>query len=272
LKLLGKTLLFILLTLLTQIGGLVYILAHINYSFLHKFSNRFLRSGLKLGVFLAFYTLATFVLVPRIAPQFGRVPLPVRETSSLQPLTFLSPFLNRHYVRPELKETALLAARKMSENFPGSRLNYLDASFPFLNGFPLIPHLSHNDGKKLDLAFFYTDSQSGEPTNHHPSRIGYGVCEDPLPGEENTSEFCAQQGYWQHSFLTAVVPQKGKSRFRFDGQRTASLVRSLASSEAIGKIFIEPHLKARLGLTGDKIRFHGCQAVRHNDHIHVQLK
>ena len=30
--------------------------------------------------------------------------------------------------------------------------------------------------------------------------------------------------------------------------------------------------KTRLLLTSDKIRFHGCQAVRHDDHIHVQLK
>ncbi|MFT5619364.1 MAG: hypothetical protein ACI85I_002607, partial [Arenicella sp.] len=41
---------------------------------------------------------------------------------------------------------------------------------------------------------------------------------------------------------------------------------------AYGKVFIEPHLKTRLGLENySKIRFHGCQAVRHDDHIHVQL-
>jgi hypothetical protein len=27
-----------------------------------------------------------------------------------------------------------------------------------------------------------------------------------------------------------------------------------------------------LGLTNNKIRFHGCHAVRHDDHLHVQLK
>jgi hypothetical protein len=32
-------------------------------------------------------------------------------------------------------------------------------------------------------------------------------------------------------------------------------------------------LKARWNLTQyDKIRFHGCQAVRHDDHIHTQVK
>ena len=175
-------------------------------------------------------------------------------------------------MRPELKQAAQKVANQMNEKFPGTTVNYLDANFPFLDRFPLIPHLSHNDGKKLDLAFFYEDSQTGNDTNKAPSWIGYGVCEDPLPGEENTAKFCGQQGYWQYSFLTAVVPQSNKGDFTFDAQRTRALVNLLASSEEIGKIFIEPHLKQRLGLKSDKIRFHGCQAVRHDDHIHMQLK
>ncbi len=36
---------------------------------------------------------------------------------------------------------------------------------------------------------------------------------------------------------------------------------------------IEPYLKKSLGLgTESKIRFQGCQAVRHDDHIHLELK
>jgi hypothetical protein len=54
--------------------------------------------------------------------------------------------------------------------------------------------------------------------------------------------------------------------------RTKALVNMFVSEYEIGKIFIEPHLKTRLKLTSDKIRFHGCQAVRHDDHIHVQLR
>lgn len=265
--------LFTFLTLLTQIGGLVYLFAHFTFPALNKtLSSRRSRGAAKLSVFLIIYTLATFVLVPIIAKPFGRVPLPVNEQGSLKPLTFLTSFLNRHYVRPELRQIAREAALRMNEKFPGTTLNYLDASFPFLNGFPLIPHLSHNDGKKLDLAFFYTDSQTGTNTNESPSFIGYGVCEDPLPAEVNTAEVCTQKGYWQYNFLTAVVPQSNKGDFTFDGQRTGALVNLLASSEGIGKIFIEPHLKQRLRLKSAKIRFHGCQAVRHDDHIHLQLK
>lgn len=271
-KLLGKTILFLLLTLLTQIGGLIYLLAHAAYPFLNKFGNRFVRGGLKLGVFLVLYSLSTFILVPRIAPEFGRVPLPITTKGNLKPLSILTPLLNRHYVRPELKQTAQEAAIQMQEKFPGTTVNYLDANFPFLNSFPLIPHLSHNDGKKLDLAFLYDESRTGIDTNEAPSFIGYGVCEDPLKGEENTAQLCAKKGYWQYNLLTAVVPQKNKNNFTFDAQRTGALVNFLAASEEIGKIFIEPHLKKRIGLKSDKIRFHGCQAVRHDDHIHVQLK
>lgn len=56
-------------------------------------------------------------------------------------------FLNRHYVRPELKKTAKETALRMNEKFPGTTVRYLDANFPFLNNFPLLPHLSHHDGK-----------------------------------------------------------------------------------------------------------------------------
>ena len=68
------------------------------------------------------------------------------------------------------------------------------------------------------------------------------------------------------------MPQGNKKNFTFDSTVTKELVNYFASKPVIGKIFIEPHLKTRLGLTSDKIRFHGCQAVRHDDHIHVQLK
>jgi hypothetical protein len=160
----------------------------------------------------------------------------------------------------------------MNDKFPGTITNYLDANFPFIDKFPLIPHLSHNDGKKLDLSFCYRDTKTGKPTNECPSIIGYGICEEPQPNEKNTAEFCNNKGYWQYSFLTKVISQKNKQHFTFDSEKTSVLVNLFASQLNIGKIFIEPHLKTRLHLNSDKIRFHGCQAVRHDDHIHVQLK
>lgn len=160
----------------------------------------------------------------------------------------------------------------MRNKFPGTTINYLDANFPFINNFPLLPHLSHNDGKKLDLSFQYNDKGTGQIADDVPSFIGYGICEEPKRGEENKPEDCNKKGYWQYSLLRHYVPQANKDQFMFDNKRTRELLHTLASHNGVGKIFVEPHLKARLGLSNSKIRFHGCQAVRHDDHIHVQLK
>jgi hypothetical protein len=37
-------------------------------------------------------------------------------------------------------------------------------------------------------------------------------------------------------------------------------------------VFVEPYLAARLGVTAPAIRFQGCRAARHDDHIHFQVK
>jgi hypothetical protein len=263
---------FIFLTLLTQVGGLVYLLAFLTHKIIHKnFKNRIIAAFLKLFSFALLYVITTFAIVPPAARLLGRVQLPLSETHHLKPLTFLTCLLNRNYVRPQLKDAAFKIAEEMNNAYPGTPVNYLDANFPFINKFPLIPHWSHNDGKKLDLAFCYLDVKTGKASNESPSVIGYGVCEEPRPGEVNTADLCAEKGYWQYSFLRKIVPQNRKEDFIFDSIRTAKLVQCFAAEESIGKIFIEPHLKARLKLTTDKIRFHGCHAVRHDDHLHVQL-
>jgi len=272
-KIILKTFVFIFLTFLTQIGGLVYLLSLLIFKQIDKkINNKASRVFSKLILFFALYSIATFVIVPIIAKPFGRVQLPVMEKNHLKPLSFFTCFLNRNYVRSELRNSALEVAIKMNNKFPGTTLNYLDANFPFINGFPLVPHLSHNDGKKLDFAFFYIDKRTGMQTNKTPSAIGYGVSEVPRVNENNTAEICAQKGYWQYSLLMKIVPQSNKQNFTFDSTRTKELVNLFIEQPAIGKIFIEPHLKARLKLSSDKIRFHGCQAVRHDDHVHVQLK
>lgn len=49
-------------------------------------------------------------------------------------------------------------SREMAHTFPGTVTLYLDANFPFFDGFPLLPHLSHVDGRKRDIAYYYADS------------------------------------------------------------------------------------------------------------------
>ncbi len=229
-----------------------------------------MRLLVKTTLFMFLYLGATFTVIPFAAKLTGRVRLPLNRAHNLQPLNRLTCLLNRNYVRPELRELTYRVADGMHVKNPDFTLLYLDGNFPFFNRFPLIPHLSHNDGKKLDLAFCYWNK---EHQTGSPSFIGYGVSEDPGAGEENKAAFCKSCGYWQYGLLNKVISQKHKSEYVFDAGCTAQIVALFAQNEQIGKIFIEPHLKTRLGLSSyTKIRFQGCHSVRHDDHIHVQLK
>lgn len=58
----------------------------------------------------------------------------------------------------------------------------------------------------------------------------------------------------------------------FSTKGTQKLIESILDNKNLGKIFIEPHLKNRMKLGDKRIRYHGCRAVRHDDHIHIQLK
>jgi hypothetical protein len=49
-------------------------------------------------------------------------------------------------------------------------------------------------------------------------------------------------------------------------------MQTLLAEPAVQKILIEPHLKERLRLQSSKVRFQGCHAARHDDHVHVQIQ
>jgi hypothetical protein len=273
LKVIYRSLLFCFLTVLTQTGGIAYLFSFLLHRKIDKvLTKRIAKVGVKLAAFLVIHLTSVLTIVPLLAKLSGRAPLPLTETRGLQPLTIWTCLLNRHYVVTELREAAFSVSAAMQKKHPGTVVNYLDENFPFFNGFPLILHLSHNDGRKLDLAFCYTDRETGEPADDAPSLIGYGICEEPRQGEANKPRECAGKGRWQYSFLEKLVPQGGKDDYVFDTERTKHLVELFASDPSIEKIFIEPHLRSRLNLTSSKTRFHGCHAVRHDDHIHVQLK
>jgi hypothetical protein len=158
----------------------------------------------------------------------------------------------------------------MNKVYPGIKLVYLDANFPFFGGFPLLPHLSHHDGKKIDIAFIYND-QTGKVSNLKPSNSGYGVFENPRNGEINQTEICKSSAYWQYDYPKYLTFGKINNDIRFNPKATKQLIQFIIENSRVQKIFIEPHLKTRLQLTSSKIRFQGCGAVRHDDHIHVQI-
>jgi hypothetical protein len=96
-----RTLIFIILTILTQVGGVIYLLSLLTHSSIdRKTGRKIFRIGLKFGSFLALYLLSAFLIVPVLARPFGRVALPIIKSGHLQPLNVLTCLLNRHYVRP----------------------------------------------------------------------------------------------------------------------------------------------------------------------------
>jgi|SRR5690606_27610 len=257
-----------LLTILTQTGGIIYIVALLINP---KFSKRVNSKISLLLRFLVLYSFVSFIITPPLAKVFGRVALPVFSNNNVKPLNIMTYLLNRNYVTPQLKKSIESVSEKMNREYPNTVICYLDANFPFYNGYPLLPHLSHNDGKKLDLAFLYKDNTGKEVNKTAPSFIGYGVYEKPKEGESNTSQTCTEKGYWHYSILHKIVPQRNAGKFTFDEKRNRALINIIAKETATDKIFIEPHLKARMGITSNKIKFHGCHSIRHDDHIHFEI-
>jgi len=252
------------LTIVTQIGGIIYLISIL----LIKKSAK--RKRLKLvGIFGILYLITTFLIVPYLAPVFGREK--IKETDSLKAHSFFYKLANRNYVRPELNKTIGKIATEFEKQNSGIKLIYLDANFPFMDKFPLLPHLSHNDGKKIDISLIYENS-SGQLTNKKPSISGYGVFEMPTNKEYDQTSVCKENGNWQYDFPKYLTLGTINKEIEFSESGTRKLAKLILKQKNIEKLFIEPHLKKRLNLLNGKVRFHGCQAVRHDDHIHFQLK
>ncbi|EJT05198.1 hypothetical protein [Rhizobium sp. CCGE 510] len=262
-------LIVLLLTLLTQIGGVAYLIA---LAASRAWGIR--RMLAKLAIFLLFYAGATFA-AGLTAPMLGRVPLSCI-SSITDRLVVRSPIyclLNRNYVTPDLRDLAKALAAHMDEEFPGTVTVALDANFPFVNGFPLLPHLSHADGKKLDFAYYYKDADGALLNGVTRSPIGYFAFEEPAPGDELP---CKGRNDWLTTRWNFDALQPLFPAYRIDEQRTSAAVAWLTSEGVarfgLQKIFIEPHLKNALGISDSHVRFQGCRAARHDDHIHIQVE
>ena len=245
------------LTVITQIGGVVYLI------FLG------LKNRLKVNALLLFFTLYFFislVIIPIIAPFYGREK--VSNKFNIKSSNYITIILNRNYVKPKLNSLLNKTAKNLE--LKNIKVRYLDANFPFFDGFPLLPHLSHNDGKKIDLSFIY-QSKDGKISSKQKSVSGYGIFEPPNKTEINQINICLNKGFWQYEFSKYLTFGKINNDLIFSKTHTKVLIQTLLKQSETKKIFIEPHLKQRLKLINNKIRYHGCQAVRHDDHIHLQI-
>lgn len=275
LNIIGVILLFIFLTLLTQIGGIVYLICLPIFKYFKPRINRPIwHILLNTSIFCILYAFTTFIIVPPLAESYGRVQMPFdEENPHLRQWNRWTVILNRNYVVPQLRTVTEGVARRLAAADTSIVVTYLDCNFPFWDGFPLEPHLSHNDGRKIDLSFFYLDAETQKTTAERPSWLGYGVCEEPRGGEENRAEFCANQGSWQYSFMrNYIISQSKKQRYPFDERRTAALVRFLLADTHTNTVLIEPHLEKRMGFSNQpKVKAPPCISVRHDDHIHVSI-
>jgi hypothetical protein len=262
LKILLHSLCVIILTIVTQIGGIIYIISLLCVS--RKKSKHRIKRTL---IFTFLYLISTFFIIPKVALIFGRIK--IEDNHKIKTHNYFTKICNRDYVTTKMHAVLTDVSLKLNQELPEIKLIYLDANFPFFDGFPLLPHLSHNDGKKIDLSFIYED-ENGK-TNLKPSKSGYGIFEAPLKGEKNQTKICKQKGSWQYDFTKYLTLGTHSNHLKFSKSGTKILINKILANQNVSKIFIEPHLKVRLHLKNSKIRFHGCNAVRHDDHIHLQI-
>ena len=263
LKLLLHLFIITTLTIVTQIGGVIYLISVVSIK--KRSQSKHTKRAL---IFGGLYLLSTLILVPQLASIFGREK--IKESELIKAHTYVTKLTNRNYVTPNLNKTLQNIAKGFGQKQQGIKLVYLDANFPFINGFPLLPHLSHKDGKKIDLAFIYQD-EYGITVNSKPSNSGYGLYVSPIPSLENHTAICKKKGHWQYDFSKYLTFGTSVRKLSLDKQATRDLLLEIVKQPNIKKVFLEPHLKIRLRLNSTKIRFQGCHSVRHDDHIHLQL-
>lgn len=267
-KLLFNIAIALALTLLTQLGGMAWVFAALVARRL--FGHR-ARLAIVCLLFIVTYG-AAWAAAQVLAPNWGRVAIPCANVPTTQirtPLLYCA--LLRNFVAPDVRDHGDALAQAVDDAFPGSVTLALDGGFPFWDAFPMLPHLSHANGRRLDLAFFYADPSGRYRPGHLRSPIGYGAFERPGPG---ASTPCAGRAdrltlRWDWTWLQPAV-----SDAVLEPERTGFALRWLARTrpkDGRVRLFIEPHLAERFQASGPAIGFQGCRAARHDDHVHMHL-
>ena len=99
-----------------------------------------------------------------------------------------------------------------------------------------------------------------------PSPIGYWGFVQPRPGDPQPCKGGEGWLRWNMKWLQPLLPD-----LPLDRPPMQVLLLRLVSTPEVRRIFIERHLRSRLGLDYSKLRFQGCAAARHDDHIHVEF-
>jgi len=272
LRAIGITLLFVVLTILSQVGGIILLLWLLIYNVIKKrFSKTWLRRSVNLVGFVVFYIFFILAIIPPLAGLQDRVPLPLSKSGSLAPVSYWTAIFCRNYVKSQGRDRLEKIAAGFASKHSNLKVKYMDCNYPFKIGVfgdaiilvGLVPHISH-DGTKADIAFIYDDA-SRKPSNLTPTSIGYGSSVDPLKNESCTPCICDKKN-WKYSLLYRNMP---KSNYELNIPLNKELL-STFRRELTGQILIEKHLQQRFGL-GRGFGEAGCHSVRHDDHFHVTL-
>lgn len=269
-------LLFVVLDKSTSTGGFVFLgVAYLAWD-LHRGGTRLPMAMLAgLAFFLAGMPIANLVVAPIIGAQIGRVALPCKPGPDA-PYAALTPLLcalGRNYVRPEVDVMLKEMARDLRRAYP-------DMTFPVLDAGPMYSgmggrYTSRNWRKRgwsVDLAYFYQDAAGKYVPHETPSPIGFWGFQAPPAGSKPVCADDAVSSFlrWDMAWFQAYVRQD----LTLDERRTAAMLRWLTQRGrqfGVKEVLIEPHMAKRLGVTSPLIRFQGCLAARHDDHIHVEV-
>jgi len=72
-------------------------------------------------------------------------------------------------------------------------------------------------------------------------------------------------GLWRFQLFT-------RDDLALDGRRVQAALTWLRADGRARRAFLEPHLVDRLRLDANFVRFQGCNAARHDDHFHIELR
>ncbi len=202
---------------------------------------------------------ATAPQTPRTSPA-GLVSLPCDGKGALRPHSPAYCWLGRTWVTPQVRAALVETAAAFVRRHPGSVVTFMDASGASGKK-PFPPHLSHGDGREVDLAVFYR-TPAGLELVQPPTLNGYGAYEPPRAGDPIACPPRKRPG--DNGDPPASRP------WRLDEGRTRDLLMLLSADSRVRRVLVEPHLKHRFGLDKDaRLRFAGCWAARHDDQLHV---
>ncbi len=199
----------------------------------------------------------------------GLVTLPCDGSGHMAAMTERYCRARRNYMTPTARDALLAAGEALAARYPGEVLRYMDGSGE--DGIkPFPPHFSHGDGRQVDLALYF-ETLDGKPMGRLPDTRSWGgwwPSEPPRPGAVN---LCPDGPNGRQGRAWKPDPPADRN-WRLDEARTKALVQILIADPRVKRILIEPHLERRFGLEGHpKLRFAGCKAARHDDHLHVDF-